>query len=73
MGITSITSINSSNQTLAYRGLLIVRYPDGATLLVRHVEAIRTYLNKFAREPKGMNVRFEWEDRVPWLKVWRVD
>lgn len=69
----STTTINSTKQNPAYKGLLIVRYPNGATLLVRHVEAIQTYLNKFAREPKGMRLRFEWEDRVPWLKVWRLD
>jgi len=69
----STTTINSNNQTPAYKGLLIVRYPEGATLLVRHVEAIQTYLNKFAREPKGMRLIFEWEGRGAWRKVWRVD
>lgn len=69
----SATYINSNNQNPSYKGLLIVRYPDGATLLVRHVEAIQAHLNKFASKPKGMRLRFEWEGRVPWLKVWRLD
>lgn len=53
-------------QDYGYRGCLILRYPDGATMLMRHPQMIQAKLDKFAADPKGMNGRFEWEGRDPW-------